>query len=219
MCSVIVCPLVAFSQTISDDINNKEDLIKELSYQYQITEQENGKLNCIGTLNLTLTSTNNIDYIFFERTTGRGGYEPMFSVRRLLSLDTHPIPVQNLMWNIKFRLVITYKDGSHKLSNVYSINDYIDEEDLKRLYESSDVLSIEDTNPEITIDNKKIIHCHTSGTGIINIFEITGNCIYTEKFNGSKLIDFDNLKTSNNPILIIRLQADEKNIFKKICVQ
>ncbi len=166
---------------------------------------------------MTLTSTNNIERIIYERTSQyeSESQNPMFLAKRVLSIDTNPIPVQDVIWNIKFRLAITYKDGSHEFSNVYSINDYIDEEDLKLLQESSAVVNIEDTHSEITVDNGRIIHCSTSGKGRISIFKLNGECIYTEEIQALKSIDLEQLKKSNNSILIISLQTNDKNITKK----
>ena len=209
------------SKPIFENTFDKEDFIKEISYQYQLIENKNGRLECIGTLYLTLSLTDDIESIMFERTSpyASESRDPMFLAKRILSLETSPIPVEDITWKIKFRLVITYKDGSHIISNVYNINDYIDEADLKLLYDSSDVSIIEDSPYELSIENGRIIHCHTSTEGRIDIFDLNGNCIYTTKTHGSDIIDLDELNTSNSSIIIIRLQLDEKTIIKKIRIR
>ena len=51
--------------------NNENQLVQDISYSYELVS-DNGKLNCIGTLNFSLNLPfNNISYLFFERTIQR----------------------------------------------------------------------------------------------------------------------------------------------------
>lgn len=204
------------AQSVTDPIHNNDDIVTDMYYDYELTESNIVGLQCLGTLYLTLNITDDIDRLILERTVPHHPEDlpPKFMVKRELPLDQQ-VALQDYPWRIRFRIQIYYKDGSLKLSNTYNINDCIDEEDLKLLYESSSAAIVQDDGMDITLDNG-CLHLRTPSEGRLDVIDLSGRVTYTKTINGSESFNIHDFNASNASILIIKLQSAEKTIVKKI---
>ena len=219
MLVLLASALTTSARAIYEEESDNDDIIKTISYQYLLEETASGQLDCVGTLNLSLNLKDNIERIILERTPPHEPENtlPKFLIKTPLNMDTSPISLKDIPWRIRFRLMVTYKDGVHKYSNIYNINDYIDSDDLEQLYEHSEVdRLIEDSTDMYLVDGN--LHLLTDGAGSIYIFDSSGNCLLTKTIYDNEILKLDELNISKNTIVIIKLQSKEKIIIKKfIC--
>ena len=207
------------AQSAIEASNDSDDIVTGIYYDYELSKREDPRLQCNGTLHLTLNITDDIESLILERTSHLHPEDqpPKFLIRRELPLDNH-VALEDYPWRIRFRIWINYMDGSRKYTETYNINDYIDEEDLKLLYEASSAASLQDDGSDITLENG-ILLLRTPGEARLDVFESSGKMLCTKSIRGSESIDVHDINVSNTSIIIIKLHTAEKTATKKIYIR
>lgn len=215
--SVIGFTIMCNAQVIPDPIADNNDIITGISYDYEIIETEYQRLQCCGSLHLSLNITDDIESLIFERTSAHDYDKPsshLVFAKRELDLEDY-VSIDDFPWRVRFRILIWYKDGSSIHTDLYDINNYIDEEDIKLLYASSSVASVADNGLDMTLDNGSV-HLKAPGKCRLDIFESSGRMIFTTTINGSETLNLHDFNCSNTSTIIVRLQSAGKEIVKKI---
>lgn len=112
--TIIISPIFIQAQYVSQPTDN-HDIIKDISYDYELTESPSQGLQCYGTLYLSIDISDDIERLILERTSPHHPEDssPKFLLKQELPLDDL-IAIQDYPWKIKFRIGIYYKDGTKK---------------------------------------------------------------------------------------------------------
>jgi hypothetical protein len=194
-----------------------DPLIKDITYTYQLYENQT-KIDCCGTLVLTLTLPADTEVLMFERTT-RHIIDPDLNKVRYLCKSayemTTSLNIPNIYWGTCFRIRAILKDGSHEWSQNYTVNDFIDKEDLSILINSSDVDDIVVDEVSMQIENK-ILHISTPEIINLSIYDLFGKQMFNEIIHHEISIPLYN---AGSQAIIVTYSNSKITKTKKILVQ
>lgn len=223
----LVLVIVAFSvcikaeKTLAPQFEIKEmPLIMDVTYSYELFSDSQMKLDCVGTLSLSLSlpSDVSISHLIFERTKPKM-IDPdlsrlFFSVKSEYPATAATITETEFYWGTYFRIRAILSDGNDIYSPVYSVNDYIDQKDLESILNQSSVKDIDTDNISLYIEGKNL-HIATSEPLTLDIFDLQGNHIYAGNVQTSNVILLDQV---NTPFIIARYKTSNIIKTKKILV-
>ena len=116
--------------------NNENQLVQDISYSYELVS-DNGKLNCIGTLNFSLNLPSGTSHLILERSIQRSKIDIpgkiIFSLKSVWPNTTTNITKQDIYWGTYFRIRVVFEDNTDVYSPIYSVYDYIETSDLEFL--------------------------------------------------------------------------------------
>lgn len=192
-------------------------LIKDVTYSYELFSDSQMKLDCVGTLSLSLSlpSDVSISHLIFERTKPKM-IDPdlsrlFFSVKSEYPATAATITETEFYWGTYFRIRAILSDGNDIYSPVYSVNDYIDQKDLESILNQSSVKDIDTDNISLYIEGKNL--CITTSEPLtLDIFDLQGNHIYSGNIQTSAIISLDQV---NAPFIIARYKTSNAIKTKK----
>lgn len=194
-----------------------DPLIQDITYTYQLYESRT-MIDCCGTLVLTLTLPADTEVLMFERTT-RHIIDPDLNKVRYFCRSayemTTSLNIPNIYWGTCFRIRAILKDGSTEWSQKYTVNDFIDKEDLSILINSSDVDDNVADEVSLKIENK-ILHISTPEIINLSIYDLFGKQLFNEIIHHEISIPLYN---AGSQVIIVTYSTSEITKTKKILVQ
>lgn len=204
------------NETLTDSANNDKLIIHNVAYNYQLFSDNGARIDCCGTLDLSISFPQNTNMLLFERTRSHL-IDPDTSKLYFVAKSQYPVTtnlsIPEIYWGTYFRLCAILNDGARVYSPVYSINDYIEKRDLEELLKTS---SVEDTGLDkvtLHIRNKRL-HVNTPMPLNLSIFDLYGEVIFNGDIQQSTEIPLDHIDT---PIIIARYKT--QNIIKTTKLQ
>ncbi|MBD5367529.1 MAG: hypothetical protein HDR82_11125 [Bacteroides sp.] len=202
--------------------NNENQLVQDISYSYELVS-DNGKLNCIGTLNFSLNLPSGTSHLILERSIQRSKIDIpgmiIFSLKSVWPNTTTNITKQDIYWGTYFRIRVVFEDNTDVYSPIYSVNDYIETSDLELLQsqESAAIDNIEadDDNVCIYINNKNL-GIDSKEPISINVFDLYGRSIFNSDMVTTETIPLNNVASK---FIIVRYQTSKNIITKKFLLQ
>lgn len=202
---------------------NVDSLISGIGYDYQLFNNNQNELDCVGVLKLTITASSDVETLLFERT------KPHISeVKDANFLFKSEIPYNknesvinfsfpNIYWGSYFMICAIFNDGSRAYSTSYSVNDFIEKSDLKYLEDKSELEQIDtDTDaPSIYIVDKNL-HVDSSVLFSLSIFDLSGRLLQSGKFIRSTMIPLDNIES---PMVVVKCTTSSFSISKKLVLK
>ena len=194
-----------------------ESLVQDVTYEYELINGLGNQPDCVGTLSLLIPALTDVDAFVVERTLPHtlGSDNLRFMVKSAFSGDTSHLDISNIYWGTYFRVNVIFTDGSRKYSPIYSVNEYIDEEDLALFIKQTHVGNADIDDVEIGIKGKNL-YIRTSAFISLSIYDLYGNMLFTGDIDQSMAMPLDNLKS---PIIIIKYTNSNDTVTKKILIQ
>lgn len=197
-----------------------ELIIKDISYDYKlIPDNQLLGLDCIGTLNIALALPADIKALILERTNPRYNGTLPFPIKSSYPITSTNLSIPNIRWNTCFRICAILKNDERLNSSIYSINDYIDSDDLESLLhqDPSSIEYIDKDTEKIQIDVKnKILEIRTPEPIYLTIYDLHGLCIFNREILNTETIPLNNVTTQ---LIIVRYKTAQNTITKKILLQ
>lgn len=200
---------------------NVDSLISGIGYDYQLFNNNQNELDCVGVLKLTITASSNVEKFLFERT------KPHISeVKDAYFLLKSEIPYNknesvinfsfpNIYWGSYFMICAIFNDVSRAYSTSYSVNDFIEKSDLKHLEDKSELEQIDTDAPSIYIVDKNL-HVDSSVLFSLSIFDLSGRLLQSGKFIRSTMIPLDNIES---PMVVVKCTTSSFSISKKLVLK
>ncbi len=192
----------ACDETITDSATNDKLIIQNIAYNYQLFSDNGARIDCCGTLDLSISFPQNTSILIFERTRSHL-IDPDTSNLKFLIKSEYPVTtnlsIPEIYWGTYFRL--------------YSINDYIEKTDLDELLKASALEEIGLDKISLHIRNKRL-HVNTPMPLNLSIFDLYGEVIFNGDIQQSSEIPLDHI---NTPIIIARYRT--QNIIKTTKLQ
>lgn len=197
---------------------NSDLIIHDIAYKYQLFSDNGARIDCCGTLDLSLSFPPNTNRLLFERTRSHL-IDPDTSKLYFVTKSEYPVTtnlsIPKIYWGTYFRLCAILNDGARVCSPVYSINDYIERKDLEELLKAS---SVEDSGLDkvsLHIRNKRL-YVNTPMPLNLSIFDLNGKLIFNVNIQQSSEMPLDHIDT---PVIIARYRTQNIIKTKKIPVQ
>lgn len=207
ICSLFICLLFHINA-----YSNQFITIDNIQYKYELCHNDNGNYDCCGELYGNITLPENTKTMIFENTV-----RPFREETQIHFLQKTQIPLEypvtkfcitNFKWNNYFKISMVLNDDTRIDTPIYSINDYIDETDLKLLSISAPSVDA----PTFLIKNNTI-HIETSEITKISVFDITGALLLNYETNYNTDIALDKFL---NTVIIIRIEQSHFSKTTKI---
>ena len=206
----------ACDETITDSATNDKLIIQNIAYNYQLFSDNGARIDCCGTLDLSISFPQNTSILIFERTRSHL-IDPDTSNLKFLIKSEYPVTtnlsIPEIYWGTYFRLCAILYDGTRICSPIYSINDYIEKTDLDELLKASALEEIGLDKISLHIRNKRL-HVNTPMPLNLSIFDLYVEVIFNGDIQQSSEIPLDHI---NTPIIIARYRT--QNIIKTTKLQ
>lgn len=180
--------------------SNSDALIQDITCNYQLFYNNDSELDCVGTLSLLISLPENTSYLIFERTPSHMTYfninDVIFRGKTYYS-TTSNITKPNMYWGTYFKICAIFPNGDRVYSPIYSINDYIDPQDLDLILSSVEDAEINEV--DVQIENKNLyINAHESLS--LSVFDLSGKLLFTGEIQQTAVIPLDN---TSSPVVIV----------------
>ena len=178
-----------------------ETLIQDITYDYQLFYDYNwSEFDCVGTLSLSISLPENTRYLIFERTPSHMTYSDLNDVifrGKTYYSTTSNIIKPNMYWGTYFRVYAVLSNGDIVYSPIYSINDYIDPQDLDLILSSVEGAEINEV--DLQVENKNLyVNAHESLS--LSVFDLSGKLLFTGEIQQAAVIPLDNI---SSPVIIV----------------
>lgn len=202
---------------IMSESKTSNELVHKIKYTYQLFYNQTN-LDCSGTLDLSLTLPPNTIKLIFERTTPHTIDSDLDKLHFLLKseyLDTSNLTIHDIYWGTYFRVCAIIEDGTKEYSPIYSINDYIEQDDLNSLLISTSVESIEIDKVNLQIENNTL-YIYTPKTLYLSISDLSGKLIFNGNIQTQVLIPLEKI---TSPFIIVTYKTSDISKTKKLLIQ
>jgi hypothetical protein len=195
-------------------------LIKEISYDYQLISNNELGIDCIGSLNFSISLPTDINTLIFERTNHHTTEDDLhFTIKSEYPITTTNLTIPNIYWGTYFRICAILKNNERIYSSTYSINEYIDSSDLELLL-NQDPASIgsigtDTENVHIYIKNRNL-EITTQVPIYITVFALSGVCIFNREILIAETIPLNDVIS---PFFIVRYKISNNTFTKKLLLQ
>ena len=187
----------ACDETITDSATNDKLIIQNIAYNYQLFSDNGARIDCCGTLDLSISFPQNTSILIFERTRSHL-IDPDTSNLKFLIKSEYPVTtnlsIPEIYWGTYFRLCAILYDGTRICSPIY-----FEEIGLDKI--------------SLHIRNKRL-HVNTPMPLNLSIFDLYGEVIFNGDIQQSSEIPLDHI---NTPIIIARYRT--QNIIKTTKLQ
>ena len=181
-------------------MSSDEPLIQDITYDYQLFYNNDSELDCVGTLSLLISLPENTSYLIFERTPSHMTYfninDVIFRGKTYYS-TTSNITKPNMYWGTYFRVYAVLSNGDIVYFSTYSINDYIDPQDLDLILSSVENAEINEV--DLHVENKNL-YVNAHETLSLSVSDLSGNLLFTGEIQQTAVIPLDN---TSSPVVIV----------------
>lgn len=209
---------VKASDYISESKSSEEPLIQNISYDYNLFYNDREMLDCNGTLKISLNLPENTFKLLVERS--RPHLKDPDEVRRLLIvLSEYPVSSELIIpdksWGTYFRVRVMLADYTNIYSSIYSINDYINPDDLEALLNPASIESVEVDEVYFQIQDKQL-YVNSQTPVSLSIFDVYGKWIFNGEIDRMQAISLSNI---SSPFVIATYTILNKTYTKKIWIR
>lgn len=212
---------LANNEEIAEEINNID--VKNIIYEYELSTNANGTIDCIGTLSCTVEKIpNNCKSIILCYTKPHLlDAEPIiFSGGKIFPISANDsnnvfITHTDIRWGTYFRIRAIMEDGTNIYSPTYYINTYIEESDLNRILGQANIENNFEDKIQISVDNERLIVISQEPLEIY-MTDINGVAIYQNVING--YTEFP-LKSISPSLIILKIISNKSVFTKKILLK
>ncbi len=194
-----------------------EPLIQDITYDYQLFYNNDSELDCVGTLNLSISLPGNTSHLLFERTrshiTGSDPSNVIFKVKSEYPITSTNIINPDMYWGTYFRICAIFSNGDRVYSPTYSINDYIDPQDLDLLLSSVEGAEINEI--DLQIENKNL-YVNAHETLSLSVFDLSGKLLFTGEIQQTAVVPLDN---TSSPVVIVTYRTSSATKTIKMLIQ
>lgn len=191
-----------------------DSLVHDISYDYKL-ESDGNNIRCKGKLRFSISAPDKISRLRLYCSPFLLNDEVKFLSIQEYPISTTIIERDNVNWNNQFRLCVIFEDKTYIYSPIYTISDYIDEEDLVLLNQQSSVEDVDVKDVKIHAENG-ILNVETAENIVLSIYDLFGNCLFSGDIIGTHSIPLKNLST---PFIIVRYSDYVSTTTKKILVR
>lgn len=198
-----------------------DSTIQEVDYEYRLFHPElQDRLECVGTMTISLSLPDNVERIQLERTLRRDRNKQDPNNLRFMGLAVYhgsptSIVAHNVYWGTYFRIRVVFTDGSYEHTNTYAVNDYIDEQDLALLQQQSSITNRDEDVATLTVDNRSL-YVEPVKPISLSICDVSGRLLFTGDIESSVSIPLDK---ATSPIVIVKYNDSTNLITKKLIVK
>lgn len=187
----------------------KMPLVQEVNYTYQVISDANGYSDCIGTLELSLSLSADVERIIFH-CTRKHLIDPdktklFFASRFVYSGDLHGLTKSDISWGTYFKIEAVYKNGDREYSPIYCVNDYISMDDLNLFLTQASINGIYKESINVTMDNR-CLFIYSQDDISVSIYDTNGFLIYINDKIKSTSISLDSVRT---PFVIMKYKTSK----------
>lgn len=195
---------------------NGEYIIQDVVYAYQLFYDDLNRLNCFGTLNLSVSLPADVQTFIVERT-NHNDIDPdhlHFTIKSGYPSTTN-VSISNVYWGTYFRVCTISADGSREYTPIYAINDYIDNEDLESLMQLSSVESMDDGSIDLVVKNKEL-RVEVPNSVSLVVSDLNGKQLFAGDVHKSRTIPLDGI---SHPFIIVTYISSNIKTTKKYLIQ
>ena len=182
---------------VSGETDPDETLIQDIIYDYQLFYDYNwSEFDCVGTLSLSIALPENTIRLFFEHTRSHMTYSDLNDVifkGKAYYSPTSNITKPDMYWGTYFRVYAVLSNGDIVYSPKYSINDYIDPQDLDLLLSSVDNTEIDEV--DLHVENKNL-YVNAHETLSLSVLDLSGKLLFIGEIQQTAVIPLDNTSSS-----------------------
>lgn len=221
ICFFLALPAWCDAKKVESGDLNEESSIRDIDYVYGLVNDSQHGLDCIGTLNLTVESPQDLLAVVFERTEPHmsDGEDLRFLIKSSYpiadNMSTIVISAQNIYWGTYFRVCMVFQNGSREYSPTYCVNTYISPEDLQRLEAHSKVDTSFVDSVSLTFDGRDL-YVHTTEGVLLSVVDLSGKVLFSGYVNKPTSVSLDRTDTT---CLIIRYSIGGKTMTKKLLLK
>lgn len=204
---------IGYFASVPDD----ESLVQNITYKYELINDAGNRPDCVGILSLSMSALADVDAFVLERTLPRilDTENMHFMVKSAFPGNTTNLDISDIYWGTYFRIRVDFADGTRKYSPTYSVNEYIDGEDLESVMKQSSMECVDTGNVSVEIKDKTLF-IQTSDTMRIFIYDLYGKELFNGDINHSMTIPLDNIKSQ---IVIIKYKGVNITGIKKFLIR
>lgn len=195
---------------------NDEYIIQDVVYAYQLFYDDSNRLNCFGTLDLSVSLPADVQTFIVERT-NHNDLDPdhlRFTIKSGYPSTTN-VSISNVYWGTYFRVCAVSADGSREYTPIYAINDYIDNEDLESLMQLSSVESMDDGSIDLVVKNKELRVEAPNSVSLV-VSDLNGKQLFAGDVHKSRTIPLDGI---SHPFIIVTYISSNIKTTKKYLIQ
>lgn len=196
---------------------NGGNIVQDVVYAYQLFYDDLNRLNCLGTLNLSVSLPANAQAFIVERTNDYD-LDPdhlRFTIKSGYPSTTTNVSISNVYWGTYFRVCAVSADGSREYTPIYAINDYIDNEDLESLMQLSSVESVDDGSIDLVVKNKEL-RVEVPNSVSLVVSDLNGKQLFAGNVHKSRTIPLDGI---SHPFIIVTYISSNIKTTKKYLIQ
>lgn len=218
---LLLAALIGFSMNvmgndpgIDEDIN--EALVKDVAYDYELFERDPDRLDCKGTLHISLSLPEGVDRIVLQRSAHHCPPHRWLWGKVFYPGTTADIETSNdIYWDTYFAVTCVHTDGSVENSPIYSVSDYVDEQDLELLHQQASVEDMEAESVRMYVEGRAL-YVEPAGSMELSVFDTCGRRIFSGDMEQPMSIP---LGTLTSPVIIVNYITGDKPMTKKLVVK
>lgn len=218
---LLIAALVVFSMNVRgydpgiDEYIN-EDLVKDVAYTYDLFEKESGRLDCKGTLHISLSLPYEVSHMVLNCSSHYNPPNRLLWGKVLYPGDAADIETSNdIYWDTYFAVSCFHTDGSIENSPIYSVSDYVDEQDLELLRQQASVEDMEGEAVNFYVENRTL-YVEPAGHISLSVFDICGRQIFNGDIEQPRSVP---LGTICSPMIIVNCTDTRRSVTKKLLVK
>lgn len=206
--------VMGYDPGIDEYIN--EDLVKGVAYDYEMFERVPGKLDCKGILHISLSLPDEVSHIVLNCSSHYNPPNRLLWGKVLYPGDAADIETSNnIYWDTYFAVTCFHTDGSVENSPIYSISDYVDEQDLELLRQQASVEDMEAESVRMYVEGRAL-YVEPAGSIVLSVFDTCGRRIFSGDMEQPMSIP---LGTLTSPVIIVNYITGDKPMTKKLVVK
>ncbi len=200
-------------------MDSDEPLIQDITYDYQLFYDYNWSgFDCVGTLSFSVSLPGNTSRLLFYRTTSyitdpSDLFFGAVAEYPITSITSTNIIIPNMHWGIYFKICAIFPNGDRVYSPIYSINDYIDPQDLDLILSSVEVAEINEVGLHVENQN---LYVNAPVTLSLSVFDLSGKLLFTGEIQQSAVIPLDN---TSSPVVIVTYKTSSATKTIKMLIQ
>lgn len=183
-------------------MDSDEPLIQNITYNYQLFYDYNwSEFDCVGTLNFSVSLPENTSRLLFYRTTSyvtdSDPSDLFFGAVAEYPITSTNITIPNLHWGTYSKICAIFPNGNRVYSPIYSINDYIDPQDLDLILSSVENAEINEV--DLHVENKNL-YVNAHETLSLSVSDLSGKLLFTGEIQQTAVVPLDN---TSSPVVIV----------------